>query len=289
MSENTVAITRVKEEISRRLSQFSRAEKMLALYLLDHWMEISLVSIEKLAQKSGVSTATVTRFARHFGFRGYYDFKEKIKETEMRRFVRPIDKFSLLRETDVHGKKSLTMVARQDVKNINRLMAILDESTFEEFVSLVEAAPRIYAFGVSISAIFADFLAFTFNRIHKETHSLNEGAITVEEKILTRDPGDLVIFLSFYPYSKSTIEYARLAIEQKLHVVAITDDTQSPIPYSKLRLVIPRENILYTTSITAFTVLINAVATELALKHKDRIVDTIMEEDSKLRQFFLLP
>ena len=53
-----------------------------------------------------------------------------------------------------------------------------------KLVEWVEKARRVYTFGVGISAIFADLIAYTFNQIQKETHSLDEGHMPVEEKIL---------------------------------------------------------------------------------------------------------
>ena len=50
---------------------------------------------------------------------------------------------------------------------------------------------------------------------------------------------------------------------------------------------IPRENILFTTSISALSVLLNAVAAEIALKKKEVLGQSLKEQDRQLRTFYL--
>lgn len=277
----------LKEEIRRSLENISRTQKKLAAYLIDHWNEIPLSSIEYISKETGVSTASITRFTRKFDFAGFYDFKAKIKE-EIKNNIDPVERFRLIKE-DLSGRKSLMKVAKQDVKNINKLLRQVKEEMFSKLVDSVENARRVFTFGVSISSIFAGLIRYIFNQVQKETHCLDEGNVTVEEKILSVGKDDLIIFLSFYPYSKSTVEFARLAHEQGLKVMAISDNEFSPISeYASLVLPIPRENVLFTTSIIGFSVLINAVATEIALKKKNELTQSIKEMDRILKKFYYL-
>ena len=70
--------------------------------------------------------------------------------------------------------------------------------------------------------------------------------------------------------------------------MAFSDNEFSPLaPYASLILKIPRENILFTTSISALSVLLNAVATEIALKKKDALALSLKEQDRQLRAFYL--
>lgn len=281
------SIKDLKEEIQKSLDSISRTQKRLAAFLIDHWNEIPLVSIEYISKETGVSTASITRFTRKFGFKGFYDFKANIKE-DIKFNIDPVERFRLIKE-DLSGRKSLMKVAKQDVKNINRLLREIKEETFSTLVGLVEDAKRVFTFGVSISSIFASLIRYIFNQVQKETHCLDQGNVTVEEKILSVNKDDLIIFLSFLPYSKSTIEFAQLAYEQGLRVVAISDNEFSPISeYASLVLAIPRENILFTTSVSAFSVLINAIATEIALKRKDELTDSIKNMDKILKKFYYL-
>jgi DNA-binding MurR/RpiR family transcriptional regulator len=98
----------------------------------------------------------------------------------------------------------------------------------------------------------------------------------------------LIIFSSFFPYSRCTAEFAKLAFERGLAIVLFTDNEYSPLSrYASLVLKAPRENILFTTSISALSVLLNAIATEIALKKKEILSQSLKDMDRKLRTFYL--
>lgn len=275
----------LKKEINSSMEDYSRIQKRIAAFLVENWNEIPLLSIEAIAKETGVSTATITRFVRRFNFRGFYDFKDKIKE-ELKDTINPVARFRLYK-ANVKGRQSLVQVARQDIKNINKLLATVKDETFDQVVNWIEESRRVYSFGSSISSVFSSLTAYLFNQVRKETHCLNESDLTVEEKILILDKEDLVIFFSFYPYSRLTVQYAQLAYQRGLRVVSISDNAFSPISEcSSLVLAIPRENILYATSMAAVSVLINAIAAEIGLKRKEELSQQIDSWSDMLKTFY---
>lgn len=277
----------LKEEIKRGAPTYSRMQKHLANFLVDNWAEIPLLSIERIAEKAGVSMASITRFTRKLSCQGFHDFKNQVKRELMQNIANPLDRFFSI-PSDFHGKKSLIKAARQDVKNINRLLASISEKTFLRLVDMIEKANMIFTFGIGISSIFSSLIAYTFNQIEKKTHSLDEGSTPVEEKICHIEKDDLILFSSFFPYSRSTVEFAKLAHERGLKIVVFTDNEFSPLSrYAALILKVPRENILFTTSISALSVLLNAIATEIALKKKEFLSQTLKDMDRKLRSFYM--
>lgn len=277
----------LKDEIKKNVVQYSRVQKRLANFLVNNWSEIPLLSIEKIAEKSGVSMASITRFTRKLSCRGFYDFKNQVKSEHMKIIANPVERFFSI-PSDLKGKKSLIKAARQDVKNINHLLASISEETFRRLVEMIEKANRIFTFGIGISSIFSNLIAYTFSQIQKKTHSLDEGHTPVEEKIFYIEKDDVIIFSSFFPYSKCTAEFAKLAHELGSAIVVFTDNEYSPLSrYASLILKIPRENILFTTSISALSVLLNAIATEIALKKKDILSQSLKDMDRKLRAFYL--
>lgn len=277
----------LKAEIRSGAASYSRQQKRLATFLLDNWTEIPLLSIEMISAKSGVSMASITRFARRLGCRGFYDFKNKVKGEHLRLIANPVERFFSV-PAHIQGKRSLIKAANQDVKNINALLAGISEETFLRLVGLIEKSRRVNTFGVGISSILADLFAYTLNQILKDAYRLDEGSIPVEERIFCMKKDELVVFSSFYPYSRCTVEFARLAHERGIPIVLLTDNEYSPIARSaSLVLKFPRENILFTTSISALSVLFNAVATEIALKKKDELSLSLKEMDRKLRGFYV--
>jgi DNA-binding MurR/RpiR family transcriptional regulator len=275
------------DDIRNGLDGFSRTQKRLTTFLVDHWAEIPLLSIETIAERAGVSTASITRLARKLDCKGFHDFKRQVKSEQLKSIVNPLERF-FTQPSDLSGKQPLIQAARQDVKNINRLLASISEETFQKLVLWVGQAKRIYSFGVGISAVFSSLIAYTFSQIQKEAHRLDEGNMPVEEKILSLRKSDIIIFSSFFPYSKCTSDYARLARQRGLRTVVLSDNEYSPLAsHASLVLKVPRENILFTTSIAALSVLLNAVATEIALKKKEELGRSLKEQERQLRSFYI--
>jgi DNA-binding MurR/RpiR family transcriptional regulator len=65
------------------------------------------------------------------------------------------------------------------------------------------------------------------------------------------------------------VEAAKFACDKGIKVISITNKPASPITfYSAANLIVKSENMLFTNSFAAISVLINAVATQCALKNK---------------------
>ena len=63
------------ETISEAYYSLTAAEKRCADYVLAHQQEAQFLSITELAEVSNVAEATVSRFCRRLGYRGYNAFK----------------------------------------------------------------------------------------------------------------------------------------------------------------------------------------------------------------------
>ncbi|MEC5119207.1 MurR/RpiR family transcriptional regulator, partial [Lactiplantibacillus plantarum] len=56
-------------------SNFSDKERQLATFLLKNQSQISHATISELSQKTAISTATISRFAKNLGFKNFQELK----------------------------------------------------------------------------------------------------------------------------------------------------------------------------------------------------------------------
>jgi DNA-binding MurR/RpiR family transcriptional regulator len=105
------------------------------------------------------------------------------------------------------------------------------------------------------------------------------------EQIHMIGQGDLLIAFSFPPYSRETIEFVKAVAEKKRAVVAITDRVTSPISFYASRILpIASQNMLFTNSFSAMTVLINALTTEVALRNRVKATKNLKESERLLQE-----
>ena len=58
-------------QIETRMPEFSKAQKLIARYILEHYEKAAFMTASRLGSTVGVSESTVVRFAFELGFDGY--------------------------------------------------------------------------------------------------------------------------------------------------------------------------------------------------------------------------
>ena len=71
--------------ISSRFDEFSRSQKDVAQYVVDHLDEVAFHTAEELARRASTSSSTVVRFSQALGFEGFPELQEAAREEYRRR------------------------------------------------------------------------------------------------------------------------------------------------------------------------------------------------------------
>lgn len=68
------------EQIRARLPQFSKAQKRIAHYILEHYEKAAFMTAARIGSTIGVSESTVVRFAAEVGCDGYPQLQKALQE-----------------------------------------------------------------------------------------------------------------------------------------------------------------------------------------------------------------
>ncbi len=250
----------VKERIRSLHQDMPRNQKILAEFVIDHVEEIPFWTVHTLAGEAGTSTASVVRLAQRLGFSGYTAMRDDIvnllKSDLNRDYVASIETL----EGDV-----LSQVANQDVIDINDTLNHLSRADFKIAVQYILGANRVYTAGLGISHLMSEILAYQLKQVGVPAISLRTGDTNFLEQLAFFEKQDTLIAFSYPPFSKDTIQLAKLSREKGLKVVAITNIPAAPISFNAdISLPVKSKNILYTNAFAAISVIINALATECA-------------------------
>ena len=66
----------LSEYIQERFDEFSRSQKDVARYIVDHLDEAAFLTAEELARRASTSSSTVVRFSQSLGFEGYPELQQ---------------------------------------------------------------------------------------------------------------------------------------------------------------------------------------------------------------------
>ncbi|MFH1198046.1 MAG: MurR/RpiR family transcriptional regulator [bacterium] len=272
----------IKKRIQSHYENLPKNQKKLAEYFIDNFDRISFLSVNNISEATGLSVASIVRFAQRIGFTGFLEMRSEIANT-LQNHIENKEIFSLL-DTDHLEGDTLTTVANQDIKNINDTLNQLDRGNFNQTIKLILESNRTFTLGLGISFLLSRVLAYQLNQVAVDAYNLVHDHSSFMEQILFLNKDDLIIAFSFPPYSKETIEAAKYAKEKNIRVVSITDKNASPITfYSNVHLTVKTQNMLFTNSFSAISVIINAIATGCALNNKAK-AKKMLNESNKIAE-----
>ena len=140
--------------ISERFDEFSRSQKDVARYIVDHLDEAAFQTAEELARRANTSSSTVVRFSQALGFEGYPELQQAAIE-EYRNRADEQNGAGQLFDFD-HSEFESSLAA--DHTNVEATARNLTREQVEACVSALGSAHRVMIVGVDQMAFFASYL-----------------------------------------------------------------------------------------------------------------------------------
>jgi DNA-binding MurR/RpiR family transcriptional regulator len=268
----------IKEKITSKYNSLPKNQKKIADYFINNFDKIPFVNVHDLSVATGASVASVVRFSQRAGFKGFSELREAITGSLQKELTNK-QIFPLFEKRKVE-EDLLTEVANLDIKNINDTLNLIERNTFNYVIDRISKSERVFTAGLGISYLLSEILAYQLTQVGISSSVLQHTHTMFNEHILFLNPRDLLIVFSFPPYSKETIEAAEYASKRKIEVISITNKHASPVTFfTKANLIVKSENMLFTNSFSAISVLINAIATACAIKDKQRAKKVLKESE----------
>lgn len=278
----------IKEKITSKYNSLPKNQRKIAEYFINNFDKIPFVNVQDLSQATGASVASIVRFSQRAGFKGFSELRDAITGS-LQKEIHNKQIFPLFEKRKVE-EDLLTEVANVDIKNINDTLNLIERKTFDAVIEKILKSERVFTAGLGISYLLAEILAYQLTQVGVSSTVLHHSHTLFNEHLLFLNPKDLLIVFSFPPYSKETVEAAEFANKRKIEVIAVTNKPASPVTFfTKANLIVKSENMLFTNSFAAISVLINALATACAIKDKQRAKRILKEsEEIMIRQNLLI-
>ncbi|MDE7234343.1 MAG: N-acetylmannosamine kinase, partial [Ruminiclostridium sp.] len=74
-------------DIEARMPEFSKSQRVLAKYMIEHYERAAFMTAAKLGAAVGVSESTVVRFAIEMGFEGYPEMQTALRNYSKNRLT----------------------------------------------------------------------------------------------------------------------------------------------------------------------------------------------------------
>jgi DNA-binding MurR/RpiR family transcriptional regulator len=216
---------RVRTEMPTLPSALQR----VAAQVLDEPHGTARGTIVDLAQRAGTSTATITRFCRVFGYRGYADLRVAVAtetgraaqarwDSDIDREIGPTDTLDHL----------IDVVATADARAIRDTVGQMDLAAVDRVATAVAGAGRVEILGLGSSGTAAREMAFRLERIRIPCWYRYDAHTALTNAALL-GPQDVAIGISHSGRTREVIDVLTEAGAAGALTVVVTSFPRSPV------------------------------------------------------------
>ena len=214
----------IHERIHASYYQLSAAERKVADYVLSQHTQVQFMSITQLADECSVAEATVSRFCRSLGLKGFNAFK-----LEMARHVATASAGLIPpRRIDAGSPEGRYLEsARLAQEAIQQTIELVDPHKIERAVGLIEQAGKVLCVGSGGSMVLAQECAHLFSTVTNKFVAVADSHMQMSA-VATAAPTDVIFLFSYSGATHNGIAVLELAKVRGISTILVTRYPKSP-------------------------------------------------------------
>ena len=264
----------LSEYIQERFEEFSRSQKDVARYIVDHLDEAAFLTAEELARRASTSSSTVVRFSQALGFEGYPELQQAaIEEYRNAAVAGAAGNGAALFSFD-HSELEGSLSA--DHANLEETARQMTREQIDGAVAALAEAQRVVIVGVDQMAFFASYLRHLLSLLDIRAEIVASTGGESLQRLGRIDEETLVIVLSSGRAHPLLLRAMKLALHRRARTLSISDASLSEVgEHAEQTLYYSSNSPSFTRSNTALMALVQGLAHGLYARdeaaHKDRI------------------
>ena len=229
MTRSGTAALTLSDEIRQRFDEFSRSQKDVGQYIVDHLEEVAFHTAEELARRANTSSSTVVRFAQALGFEGFPELQTAARD-EYRRLreaggateptappLFPID------QTEFEAALAA------DHANAEETARRVDRDEVVASVDLLSRAERIVLCGTDQMAFFASYLRHLLMLLDLRAEVVASPSQEGLARLGRIDENTVLVGFSAGRPHPLVVRAVKLARNRRAATIAIADATLSEV------------------------------------------------------------
>lgn len=219
---------RVSDLLREGFDSFSRSQKAVARYIIDHLEEVGYLSAEELGRKGSTSSSTVVRFAQSLGFAGYPELQKAARdEYRLGATARPVvhdDQLGFSIEEDI-----LTRSLKTDALSLEETISKNTLERFNRAARHVAEASQILVVGLHEASVVALHASYVLELLGIPCVAATDSGESNVARLSRLGEGDVLLAVGFRRAHSVTISFVDKAMEQGATVIIITDNSLSEL------------------------------------------------------------
>ena len=263
--------------IEARFDEFSRSQKDVAQYIVDHLDEVAFQTAEELARRANTSSSTVVRFSQALGFEGFPELQVAAREEYRRRVASG-------QEGSGSGSEALFALDQNEFEtalvadhlNVEETARKVSRRDVEAAIESIATSSRVLVVGTDQMAFFASYLRHLLMLLDIEAETVASPSQEALGRLGRIDENSLVIGLAAGRPHPLVLRGMKLARHRGGSTLAITDATLSEVAkLAQVQLYYSSNSPAYVRSHVALLSVIQALAYGVYSRDTERYADRI--------------
>ncbi|WP_139974024.1 MULTISPECIES: MurR/RpiR family transcriptional regulator [Brucella/Ochrobactrum group] len=235
--------TNIKEFEAKLLEVSDRLPKRLkqcADFVAANQDRIAVSTVAEMAEGAGVQSSAFMRFCQIMGFSGFSEMQKLFRDSYAGGWPDYSTRLQHLRETATGSAPALLAeFVEAGRTSLESLLKSIDPEALERAVHLLAGAQTIHIVGIRRAFPVASYLAYALEKM--QVPAMLHSAVGKLENLHAIREGDVLLAITFSPYSPETVAMAETVAARGIDVVGITDTFVSPMSKSAKQILLVSE------------------------------------------------
>ncbi|WP_298286204.1 MurR/RpiR family transcriptional regulator [Acidocella sp.] len=222
----------LRSHVIERHAALPKRLAQVAKFALDHPDEMALNTVAELAAAAGVQPSAMVRFAQTLGYSGFSELQGVFRSRLRDRWPDYQERLTKVQDETGGSADSSSVLARfveTSMRSLVHLPETISGEAFEAAVTLLARARTIYVLGQRRVFPVAAYLSYMLGKLEMRHMLLDNAGSMIDIQAGGMGPGDVLLAVTFTPYTPVTVDIANQATARGAKLVAITDSVFSPI------------------------------------------------------------
>ncbi len=255
------------KQVMALLQEGSRSQRALSDVVLRDPVFVATRGIEDLAQLSGISPSTISRYVRDLGLSSYVDFRNQVADT-VHALIAPVTKLSTRLSEGGPDRGTAEASLGSAVLNLEALRDPSTADVLRRVSKEVGSARYVWVMGFGLSAHLAAILTLGLQPYRDGVVNVVQfgGTESSAARLMSAGKGDLVIAIAFPRYSADVTDLTVAAKASGARIAVLTDSNAAPLARHADELMLaPAQHPVLSSSSLPGLALIEALVAEFLL------------------------
>lgn len=224
-------------QMEKYINQYTDTDKKIMEFISENIEFVIESSIGNIAKICGVSEASITRFSRKSGFKGFNELKLLLGQ----------EHFKEEAKEEISESDSLLNKVVNDIKElVSKGAQLVNENNVKQCVEYFKNSRRIKIYALSASGYVAEEMSYKFGRIGFDIRAISDPHYMLMDAALSNSE-DLIIGICFSGETTEVIQALTIAKENGCKTMVFTHYTDSELSKkADVTLLLPVKDLLST-------------------------------------------